>query len=268
MGLLIFAASKITAVPANKTSIRRRSFSFQNSILWLGALFLLAFSLPVPALPAVGCDLNDPTRDIRMLFPESTGFRTFYVSIKDAGGQPLLMRVEVLLGDRFTGLYETIDVPYTVYEIYRGQEIIGYVHGVNQKGRYGGIQVFLALTREGTIRGFYVQKITGRRARLFRSADFAAQFSGLKLADFKNYDVRSGREIPPGPVSRIKNPAPEEEEDFRAILRAVKKNLVLMELLVFNRKGENQEPGEIYRDPRAGQFLSASGYPENDNGKG
>lgn len=221
-------------------------------------MLALVASQPRHLQAAVGCDLNDPGRDVKLLFPESTGFRTFYVSVKDYGGQPLLEKIERALGDRFTGLYETIDVPYTVYEIYRGQEVIGYVHGVNQKGRYGGIQVFLALTPTGTIRGFYVQKITGRGSRQFRSPEFGAQFSGLKLKDFSGYQVQAGVEAPPGPISRIKNFAPEAEDDFRAILRAVKKNLILMDFLVFNRQEKSPGDAEISGLLSAGQPAGTS----------
>ncbi|MCX8159907.1 MAG: hypothetical protein N3G18_03120 [Candidatus Saccharicenans sp.] len=222
---------------------------------------VLMTSRPLQLLAAVGCDLNDPGRDIKLLFPESTGFRTFYVSVKDSGGPPLLEKIERALGDRFSGLYETIDVPYTVYEIYRGQEIIGYVHGVNQKGRYGGIQVFLALTPGGAIRGFYVQKITGRGARQFRSPEFGGQFTGLKLEDFSGYQVQSGIEDRPGPVGKIKNPAPEAEDDFRAILRAVKKNLVLMDFLVLNQPGKDSgRQQENDNGPARGQSCTSPTY--------
>lgn len=224
----------------------------------ISLVFTLAATRPLPLQAAVGCDLNDPGRDVKLLFPESTGFRTFYVSVKDSGGQPLLEKIERALGDRFTGLYETIDVPYTVYEIYRGQEVIGYIHGVNQKGRYGGIQVFLALTPTGTIRGFYVQKITGRGSRQFRSPEFGAQFAGLKLKDFTGYQVQAAVETPPGPVSRIKNPAPEAEDDFRAILRAVKKNLILMDFLVFNHQEQSSSDAGMSDVLTAWQLAVAS----------
>ena len=35
---------------------------------------------------AVGCDLNDPDRDVARLFPESTGYKTIYTSILKKGG--------------------------------------------------------------------------------------------------------------------------------------------------------------------------------------
>ena len=186
-------------------------------------LFAAALSL----YAAVGCDLNDPDRDVKRLFPGSTGFKTLYVSIAKKGGDELQRRIESRLGDKFTGLFETSDVPYTMYEVYKGADLIGYIHGVNQKGTYGGLQVFLALDLQGVIRGFYFQKLTSRAAKAFRDPAFGSQFVGLGLEDFYKYDVVSGREEPPGPISRIKNPDPAAEKDFRAALRATKKNLIL-----------------------------------------
>ena len=185
---------------------------------------------------AVGCDLNDPDRDVKRLFPDSTGYKTRYVSIDRKGGEALLREIEKRLGDSFRGLYETSDVPYTMYEITQGGALIGYIHGVNQKGTYGGIQVFLALDTEGTIRSFYFQKLTSKAAKAFRDPAFGKQFEGLSLVDFYAYDVVSGTETPPGRVSRIKNPVPGAEPDFRAALRATKKNLVIAdEFLLGNR---------------------------------
>jgi len=178
---------------------------------------------------AVGCDLNDPDRDVKRLFPESTGYKTRYVSIAKKGGDELLGKIEARLGDRFSGLYETADVPYTMYEIFKGADLIGFIHGVNQKGTYGGLQVFLALDLKGVIRGFYFQKLTSKAGKAFREPSFGSQFLGLSLEDFYRYDVVSGQEAPPGPISRIKNPDPGSEKDFRAALRAAKKNLVLVD---------------------------------------
>jgi hypothetical protein len=184
------------------------------------------------AFGAVGCDLNDPDRDVARLFPESTGYKTIYTSIVKKGGEKLLARVEQRLGEKFQGIYETIDVPYTVYEIYAGKKKVGYIHGVNQKGQFGGIQVFVVLTLEGTIRGFYIQKITSQYAGKIRDAKFGKQFVGLTWKDFEGYDVVSGKAS--GKVAEIRNPAPEAEADFRAALRATKKNLILMDEFVYS----------------------------------
>ena len=181
---------------------------------------------------AVGCDLNDPDRDVARLFPESTGYKTVYTSILKKGGEKLLATVEGRLGDKFRGLFETIDVPYTIYEIFAGRKKIGYIHGVNQKGQYGGIQVFLVLDLQGTIKGFYIQKMTSQYAAKLRDAKFGRQFAGLSIKDFANYDVVSGKST--GKVDTIKNPAPEAQIDFLAALRATKKNLILMDEFVYS----------------------------------
>jgi hypothetical protein len=200
----------------------------------LQALLLLSFSA-APALAAVGCDLNDPDRDVARLFPGSSGYRTSYMSIDKQGGEPLLKKVETRLGDRFHGIFETIDVPYTIYDIYSGKKKIGYIHGVNQKGQFGGIQVFVALDLEGKIRSFYIQKMTSQWARKLRDPAFGKQFVGLSLKDFNHYDPVIGKAT--GRAAELRNPAPEAETDYRAALRALKKNLILMDVFVFSAEG-------------------------------
>jgi hypothetical protein len=207
--------------------------------------FLLLFIVPSVLPAAVGCDLNDPDRDVKRLFPQSTGYKTLYVSIAKKGGRPLLEAIEHRLGDSFQGLYENIDVPYTMYQIFKGRELIGYIHGVNQKGQYGGIQVFLALDTLGTIKSFYLQKLTSKGAERFREDSFGRQFAGLSLTDFYRYDPVSGVETPHGKVSAVKNPALDAAADFTAILRATKKNLILVdEFLLGNRHLSSFTPAE------------------------
>jgi len=187
-------------------------------------VFLGLASSPAPA--AVGCDLNDPDRDVPRLFPGATRYETLTLEIQKLGGDRLLGRIESRLRDKLRGLYETIDVPYTLYVIYRGEEKIGYIHGVTQKGRYGGIQIFLALDLDESIRTFYIQKISGPHAGRFRKPGFAEGFVSLSLADFERYEVATGQAT--GRVARIENPAPLAEQDFRFTLRGTKKNLILV----------------------------------------
>jgi hypothetical protein len=175
---------------------------------------------------AVGCDLNDPDKDVKRLFPESDGYKTTYRSIQREGGALLLSKIESQLGDKFTGLYETIDNPYTLYEITQNRQTIGYIHGVNQKGKYGGLQVFLALDKNGVIVGVYFQKLSSKYGKQFRNDDFTSLFKGLMLKDFQSFDVITG--IGSGKVSKINNPAPNDDPDFLYIMRGIKKNLVLM----------------------------------------
>jgi len=213
--------------------------------LILITMVLIAFESS-SLLAAVGCDLNDPDRDVKRLFPESTGYKALYVSIGKKGGEALLKEIESRLGDSFKGLYENIGVPYTMYQIFKGSQIIGYIHGVNQKGHYGGIQVFLALDLEGTVKAFYIQKLTSKGAKAFRDEAFGRQFVGLSLKDFYRYEVVSGKEVPPGKTSSIKNPAPDSADDFAAVLRAAKKNLILVdEFLLDNKHLQYFKPAEV-----------------------
>lgn len=181
--------------------------------------------LMTPLIAAVGCDLNDPDGDVRRLFPGSTGYKTSYRSIQREGGRTLLNTIETRLGDRFTGLYETIDNPYTIYEVYSGTRKIGVIHGVNQKGRTGGIQIFLALDNNGIIKKLYLQRISSRNNRLYRAESFTNQFIGLKLEDFDRWNV--ARATGTGKVAAIRNPVA-NDPDFAAIMRGIKKNLILM----------------------------------------
>lgn len=219
--------------------ISKKAMAFTLSVAI--SAFLIALAGYSSAWGAVGCDLNDPDRDVARLFPESTGYKTIYTSIAQRGGEKLLARIETRLGDKFHGIYETIDVPYTIYEIYTNKKKIGYIHGVNQKGQFGGIQVFLPLDLEGRIKAFYIQKMTSQYAGKLRGAKFGKQFIGLTFKDFDLYDVTSGKAS--GKVGAIKNPAPEAEADFRAALRATKKNLILMDEFVYSQQAVSSNPG-------------------------
>jgi hypothetical protein len=195
----------------------------------LSLIFLSA--LAASSWAAVGCDLNDPDRDVKRFFPSSNGYKTAYLSIDKLGGKPLLKEVEEKLGDTFQGLYETIDVPYTLYTVFKDKEVIGYIHGINQKGRYGGLQVFLVYDKNQIIKNFYFQKLTSKKAKELRSADFAKQFDGLNLSDFRDYNPQT-RETKNPKVAAIKNPDPTDATDFTSALRAVKKNLILVDIFL------------------------------------
>ncbi len=191
------------------------------------ATFILIMHLGSgPAWGAVGCDLNEPDKDVARLFPGSTGYKAVTVEIQKSGGQKLLAKIEGKLRDKLHGLYETVDTPYTVYVIHANNKKIGYIHGVNQKGIYGGIQIFLALDLDQRIKTFYIQKMSGQYAEKLRDADFGKQFVGLTLADFDQFNFKSLKGT--GKVSEIKNPAPEAGYDFKYILRGTKKNLILV----------------------------------------
>lgn len=194
------------------------------------AILLLLMSGARPALAAVGCTLNDPDRDIRRVFPTATGYRTDFVTIQELGGEALARDIEEKMGDKLDPVYEALDVPYAFYAVLNGTNVIGRVHGVNQKGKYGGMQLILATDLDDRIVAFYYQKISSPEAKRFRDPGFLGQFKGAMLADFADYRRLPEPERAASRIGGIKDPTEKSAEDFKATLRGLMKNLILLEL--------------------------------------
>jgi len=190
-------------------------------------LLLLPLALVAAPLPAaISCELNNPPVDVPRLFPESTSFKTLYFSFASRGGEPVFKRVVSRLAG-VPALYAPLDVPYTLYEIYKGKEKIGYIHGVNQKGQFGVLEVFVSLDLEGRIKAFYLQRVAGSWASKFTARKFGTQFVGMTLKDFSTFDFIAGKGT--GRLAAVVNPVPEALTDFLGVLRALNKNLILMD---------------------------------------
>jgi hypothetical protein len=175
---------------------------------------------------AVGCTLNNPDRDIKRLFPEATNYKTEFITIKERGGEDLAKEIEAKLKDKLEPTYESLDVPYAYYTVLKGKDIIGYVHGVNQKGTYGGMQIILSTDPQGVIIDFYYQKITSPESKKFKDKKFTGRFAGLTLADFYRQDISE----------KIKDPTAKNPEDYFATLRGIKKNLILHDEFMLKNK--------------------------------
>ena len=209
-----------------------------SAILIMVSVVILACGV---SFAAIGCTLNDPDRDVKKIFPQSTGYKTDFITIQDRGGEKLKKEVETKLGDTFDPIYESLDVPYSYYTILKGKDVIGYVHGVNQKGIYGTLQIILATDPDGKIIGFYYQKISSPEASKFRDSSFTNQFIGLTLADFYKSDDPSGK------AAAIKDPSDKSHEDFKATIRGTKKNLILLDTFLLNKKYEGTYKEDVQK---------------------
>lgn len=175
---------------------------------------------------AVGCTLNDPDRDIKRLFPKATNYKTEFITIKERGDKKLAKEIEAKLADKLEPTYESIDVPYAYYTVLEKKQTVGYVHGVNQKGMYGGIQIILATDPNGVIMDCYYQKITSPESRKFKDKKFTKQFVGLSLVDFYTKDLKK----------KIKDPSKKSAGDWLATLRGIRKNMILLDEFMLKNK--------------------------------
>jgi len=211
----------------------------------LGLLAVIGTGGGLPAeRVAIGCTLSNPAEDLKYLFPEITSFRE---DAKDLGklkdGPALYKKLQERLGSDLDPVYEAFDTPYTVYSIFKGTERIGIVHGVNVPGKGGVIQVFLSTDpQSGEIRALFFQRLESPAASELRAKAFRAQFQGLALADFYKHDYYAVAE--PGSekdkLAGIKDPTadPAARPDYLATLRGIRKNLILLDIFVYELRNE------------------------------
>ena len=213
--------------------------------LWVCLLGLaLGLSLPVRVLGAIGCTLSNPAQDLKYLFPEMTTYKEEARSLdKLKNGAELYRNLNARLGRDLDPVYETFETPYTVYSVFKGNDLVGVVHGVNVPGKGGVIQVFIAASPElGEIKNFFFQRLESPAAKALRKKEFRAQFQGLTLADFYKHDYfqvaeptsekdKVGRLVPPE-VGEAGKP------DYLASVRGIRKNLILLDIFRFGQKYE------------------------------
>ncbi len=196
---------------------------------------LLFCGIYLNVFAAVGCSLDDPDRDVKRIFPSSSGYLTKLVTLKELGGAPLLDQIEEKLGDKLDPVYEDLDVPYAYYVVLKGKEPIGYIHGINQKGKFGVLQIVVATDPEEKIIALYYQRISSPEASKFRSAAFTGQFKGLTLPDFYKYNLADNK-LSGWAVTKITDSSSNSPEDFRATLRGIKKDLILLDYFLHGQK--------------------------------
>ena len=240
-----------TLVPKPVARAPRKESSFFGSktctfvaLLAVFAAFLLLVPTPPRAWGAIGCTLNNPAQDLKYLFPDVTSFREEvrdFVRLSD--GKSLFDDLKQRLGSDLDPIYETFDTPFTVYEVFKGSERIGIVHGVNVPGQGGVIQVFLSTDPvTGEIRDFFFQRLESPIAKTLKDKAFRGRFKGLSLADFYKHDYFAVAE-PGNPADRLAGIRPPQIDpgkaaDLDASLRGIRKNLILLDLFVYGRKAE------------------------------
>jgi len=219
----------------------------------LGLLF--AGSPSSVALGATGCSLDNPQKDLALFFPSFSHFTVQYLTF--ANQNP---KAHGTLGERLGGdldqVYETRDVPYTLYSVYDGQKTLGYVFGTNQRGTYSNIQVIAATDALGALEKVYIQKIRSPKSQLFLSDEFLANLASVPLETYQKLGpCLQDKACTQNPILDPSQGA--ESEDYRAILRGMTKLGHVRELLL--RPGKTPSP----RSQKArGEFVSLLWVPE------
>jgi len=208
----------------------------KNSFIFLTVLVLAAyfFAGSEIAFAAVGCTLNNPDRDIRVLFPDSTGYKTHFKTIRDTGGDTLMEEIEKKLGGGLDPDYENMDVDHVYYQVFKDKDTIGWVFGINQSGEYGLLQLILATDTEGKILNFYYQKFRSPNIDAFKDTNFTGKFTGRTLADFYAHSAYRG--TTQDPLASIKDPTESNDPDFNNTMRGLKLNLLLFDTFWLNGK--------------------------------
>jgi len=207
------------------------------------AILSLFLSLQSASQAAIGCTLSNPGRDLKALYPTMTSYREELREIRTLpDGIAAYTWLRERVGSDLDPVYEGPDTPYTLYAVFEQERLIGYVHGVNVPGRGGVIQVFLAIDPEtSSIVRMFFQRLESPGGAALRNPAVRNQFVGLTLADFYRHDYFSVADPnhPADRVGRLVPPAslPEAAQaDWQATLRGVRKNLVLLDLFVFERR--------------------------------
>ncbi|MEE2751370.1 MAG: DUF3179 domain-containing (seleno)protein [Myxococcota bacterium] len=189
-------------------------------ISFLLPLLAVATLKPAP-LAAVGCSLRNPDQDIQRFFPTATDYLVNYVSFENQAPDAL-SNLEQLLGEPLDPVYETSDVPYTLYTVYSGQNTLGYVFGTNQRGTYSTIQIIAIVDASLELKTVYLQTLRSPAFEAFQSAVFLEALSQFDLVDFSTMArCYRDKECSENPVSDPTNG--QEPEDYRHILRGLSK---------------------------------------------
>ncbi len=205
----------------------------------------LCLLLGTQAFAAIGCTLSNPAQDLKYLFPAMTSFKEElkeFPSLPD--GKKLYAELSERLGSDLDPIYEAYETPYTVYQVFKGEEKIGIVHGVNVPGKGGVIQVFLSANpKGGEIEKFFFQRLESPAGNELKKKEFRAQFVGLSLADFYKHDYYKQAKGKSGAdklakIERPKGLSADGEQDYEATLRGLRKNLILLDFFVYGRRFE------------------------------
>jgi hypothetical protein len=134
-----------------------------------------ARQLQIPRIEAEPlCPWRDPEADLRVWFPDATGYRT---------ETRILSGKRLELAKRLQRMPEPGDNALQIHRVYRDSVDLGAVLTRRVKGEWGAIELVVALTDEGRVRGVRLQR--SREPEVVRQQlqrpDWLGAFAGQTL---------------------------------------------------------------------------------------
>ena len=178
-----------------------------HRLLFATLLALAALLALTRAARAAICVWRKPDADIRTFFPGAESYRT---DLRLVGSRRAA--IERGIGARL----DPDESDFKFYHILAGSRRVGTVLTHLGKGRYGAIEVVVALDPAGTVKGVRLQVIREPNdiKRQLTSQSFLGQFTGKRAGD----PVQVGRDI---------RPVPGADESSETIAFSVRKMLVV-----------------------------------------
>ncbi|MEC7946963.1 MAG: hypothetical protein VX265_05300 [Myxococcota bacterium] len=193
-------------------------------------LVTLGLAHPASGWAATGCSLRNPHTDIRGFFPSYSDYIVQYVTFarQDPGGSAALSRS---LRDELDPLFESEDVPYTLYTVRQAGVTLGYVYGTNQRGKHGNLQVIAVTDADHVLQEVVLQTLRSPHRDAFLDPDWLRQLSKHPLDSWTEHAACYVE----GHCENVPVPDPTggaASADHRAILRALAKLALLRSALL------------------------------------
>lgn len=123
---------------------------------------------------AAMCAFRNPDKDIYVLFPKATGYRSV-IKMLDKKAQE---KVEEYLGQKID--FDEVG-EHKFYLILKDKDVIGIIRPHAERGKYGIVEMVWAFTPDGRIRDYKIQRSRERNTDKVKCEEFRGQFKGKTL---------------------------------------------------------------------------------------
>lgn len=185
------------------------------------------------------CSFRNPERDVYILFPEATGYR----SVMKKLDKNLKKDIEKYLGQK---LDFDEGGGHRFYLVLKGKEVIGTIRPHAERGKYGIVEMVWAFSLDGKIIDYSIQRSRERGTDKVKSEEFRKQFRGKSLkhlfTEINSKDINSK-------LFKV----PEKSEKVSSVIAySAKKNLFLYKLFFpdYNKVIDEDPKGEAKEYPK------------------